>query len=81
MAREVTAQTSITKDELAKLQQEDTTQVKYVDLKDAARKGDYKIKYEKLRGILYSSGFQPGGRDPHGGNQAFFGGSQKLLEF
>ena len=53
VAKNVTAHTSITKDELAKLQQEDTTQEKYVDLKGAVRKGDYKIKYEKRRGILY----------------------------
>ena len=52
-ARDVTAQTSVTKDELAKLQQEDTTLEKYVNLKDAVRKRDYKIKYEKRRGILY----------------------------
>ena len=48
-----TAQTSITKNELAKLQQEDNTLEKYVDLKNAVRKGDYKIKYEKHRGVLY----------------------------
>ena len=51
--KDLTAQTSITKDELAKLQQEDTTLEKYVDLKDAVRKGDYKIKYEKRRSVLY----------------------------
>ena len=51
--KEVTAKTSITKDELAKLQQEDTTLEKYVDMEDAVRKGDYKIKYEKRRGVLY----------------------------
>ena len=49
----MTAQTSVTKDELAKLQQEDTTLEKYVDLKDAVRKGNYDIKYEKRKGILY----------------------------
>ena len=53
VAKDVTAQTSITKDELAKLQQEDTTLEKYVNLKDAVKKGDYKIKYKKRRGILY----------------------------
>ena len=37
-ARDVTAQTFIMRDELAKLQQEDTTLVKYVDLKDAVKK-------------------------------------------
>ena len=52
-ARNVTAQTSVTKDELAKLQKEDTTLEKYVNLKDAVRKGNYKIKYEKRRSILY----------------------------
>ena len=45
--KDVTAQTSITKNELEKLQQEDTTVEKYADLEDAVRKGDYKIKYEK----------------------------------
>ena len=50
---EVTAQTSITKNELAKLQQEDNTLEKYADLEDAVRKGDYKIKYEKRRSVLY----------------------------
>ena len=45
----MTAQTSVTKDELAKLQQEDTTLQKYVNLKNAVRKGDYEIKYEKRR--------------------------------
>ena len=40
VAKEVTAQTSVTKDELTKLQQEDTTLKKYVNLKDAVRKGD-----------------------------------------
>ena len=49
----MTAQTSITKNELAKLQQEDTTLEKYADLEDAVRKGDYKINYEKHRGVLY----------------------------
>ena len=52
-AKAVTAQISVTKDELAKLQQEDTTLEKYVNLKDTVRKGDYEIKYEKRRGILY----------------------------
>ena len=50
-AKDVTAQTSITKNELVKLQQEDTTLEKYVDLKDAVRKGDYEIKCEKRRDI------------------------------
>ena len=49
----MTAQTSVTKNELAKLQQEDITLEKYVNLKDAVRKGDYEIKYEKRRGVLY----------------------------
>ena len=44
VAKEVTAQTSITKNELAKLQQEDTTSEKYADLEDAVRKGDYNMK-------------------------------------
>ena len=39
--------------ELAKLQQENTTLKKYADLWDAVRKGDYEIKYEKRRGVLY----------------------------
>ena len=52
VTKDVTAQTSITKDELVKLQQEDTTLEKHVDLKDVVRKGDYEIKYEKCRGIL-----------------------------
>ena len=47
VTKEVTAQTSITKNELAKLQQEDRTLEKYVDLKDDVRKGNYEIKYEK----------------------------------
>ena len=46
VAKDVTAQTSVTKDELAKLQLEDTTLEKYVNLKDAVRKGDYEIKYD-----------------------------------
>ena len=49
----MTAQTSVTKDDLAKLQQEDTTVEKYVNLKDAVRKGDYEIKCEKRTGIQY----------------------------
>ena len=53
VTKEVTAQTSITKNELAKLQQEDNTLEKYADLEDAVRKGDYEIKYEKRRGVLY----------------------------
>ena len=53
VTNEVTAQTSITKNELAKLQQEDNTLEKYVDLKDAVRKADYKINNEKRRGVLY----------------------------
>ena len=53
VAKDVTAQTSITKDDLAKLQQEDTAVEKYVNLKDAVRKGDYEMKYEKGRSILY----------------------------
>ena len=53
VTKDTTAQTSITENELAKLQQEDTTLGKYVDLKDAVRKGDYKIKYEKHRGVFY----------------------------
>ena len=51
VAKDVTARTSVTKDELAKLQQADTTLKKYVNLKNAVRKGDYKMKYEKRRGI------------------------------
>ena len=53
VAKDVTAQTSNTKDELAKMQQGDTALEKYMDLKDAVRKRDYEIKYEKHRGILY----------------------------
>ena len=53
VAKDVTAQTSITKNELAKLIQEDTTLEKYVNLKDSVRKGDYEIKYEKRKSILY----------------------------
>ena len=53
VTKEVTVQTSITKNKLAKLQQEDTTLEKYADLEDAVRKGDYEIKYEKRRGVLY----------------------------
>ena len=56
VAKDVTAQTSVTKNDLAKMQQEDTTLEKYVNLKDAVRKGDYEIKYEKRRGILYRIG-------------------------
>ena len=52
-AKDVTAPTSVTKDKLAKLLQEDTTMEKYVNLKNAVRKGDYEIKCEKRRGILY----------------------------
>ena len=37
-AKDVTAQTSVTKDELAKLQQEDTTLQKYVNLKNAVER-------------------------------------------
>ena len=51
-AKDVTAQISVTKDELAKLQQENTTLEKYVALKNIVRKGDYEIKHEKRRGIL-----------------------------
>ena len=53
VTKEVTAQTSVTKDELAKLQQEDTTLKKYADLEDAVRKRDYEIEYEKRRSVLY----------------------------
>ena len=49
----MTAQNFVKKDELAKLPQEDATLEKYVDLKDPVRKGNYEIKYEKRRGILY----------------------------
>ena len=49
----MTASTSLTKVELEKLRSEDTTLEKYVDLKDAVRKRNYEIKYEKGRGILY----------------------------
>ena len=52
-AKNMTAQTSITKDDLAKLQQEGTTLEKYVNLKDAVRKGNYEIKYKKGRDVLY----------------------------
>ena len=45
VAKGVTAQTSVTKDELAKLQQKDTAPEKYVNLRNAVRKGDYEIKY------------------------------------
>ena len=51
--KEVTTQTSITKNALAKLQQEDTTLEKYADLAVAVRRGDYEIKYERRRGVLY----------------------------
>ena len=53
VTKEVTAHTSIAKNELAQLQQEDTTLEKYADLGHAVRKGDYEIKYEKRRGVLY----------------------------
>ena len=53
VTKDLRAQTSITKNELAKLQQEDITLEKYVDMKYAVRKADYEIKYEKRRGILY----------------------------
>ena len=53
VAKDVMTQTSITKDKLAKLRQEDTTLEIYVDLKDTVRKGNYEIKYEKPRCILY----------------------------
>ena len=52
-AKNMTAQTSITKDDLAKLQQEGTTLEKYVNLKDAVRKENYEIKYKKSRDVLY----------------------------
>ena len=51
--KDVTAQTSITKNELAKLQQKDNTLEKYADLEGAVRNGDYEIKYERRRGVLY----------------------------
>ena len=53
VTKEVTAQTSITKNELAKLQQKDNTLEKYADLEDAVRKGDYEIKCVKRKGVLY----------------------------
>ena len=53
VAKDLMAQTSITRDKLEKLQQEDSTLEKYVDMKDAVRKGDYEIKFEKHRGILF----------------------------
>ena len=53
VTKEVTTQTSITKNELAKLQQEDTTLEKYADLEDAVRRGDYEIKYERRKDVLY----------------------------
>ena len=53
VTKDMTAQTSITKNGLAKLHLEDTTLEKYADLKDGVRKGDYEIKYEKCRGVLY----------------------------
>ena len=42
VAKDVTAQTSVTKDKLAKLQQEDNILEKYVNLKDAVGKVDTK---------------------------------------
>ena len=53
VTKEVTTQISITKNELTKLQQENTTLEKYADLEDVVRKGDYEIKYEKRRAVLY----------------------------
>ena len=53
VAKEVTTQASITKNDLAKLQQQDTTLEKYADLADAVRRGDYEIKYERRRDVLY----------------------------
>ena len=53
VAKDVMAQTSVMKNELAKLHKEDITLKKYVKLKDTVRKGDYEIKYEKRRNILY----------------------------
>ena len=52
-AKDVTAQTSVTKDELAKLQQEDTTLQKYVNLKNAVRKGDCEISMKSV-GVSYT---------------------------
>ena len=42
-AKDVMAQTFITRDKLEKLQQEDSTLEIYVDMKEAVRKGDYEI--------------------------------------
>ena len=52
-AKDVTAQTSVTKDKLTKMQQGDTAMVKYVDLKDAIRKGDYEIMSRCGKGSEY----------------------------
>ena len=51
VTKDVTAQTPITKNELPKLQQQNTTSENYLNLKDA-KKG-YEIKLEKRRDILY----------------------------
>ena len=51
----VTAQTSITKNELARLQQEDNTLEKYADLEDAVRKGDYEINMKSVE--VFYTGF------------------------
>ena len=53
VTKDVAAQISTTKNELVKLQHEDNTLEKYANLEDAVRKGDYKIKYKKRRGVLY----------------------------
>ena len=53
VTKEVTAQTSITKNELSKLHQEDATLGKYVDLEE--RKGDYEINMKSVE--VFYTGF------------------------
>ena len=47
MTNDVTAQSSITKEELSRLQQEGDSLKKSLDLTEATKDHDYEVKYEK----------------------------------
>ena len=51
--KEVTFRHSLTKEELCRTQNEDEDLKPFAEKKEAVKRGEYEVKFEKYRGILY----------------------------
>ena len=51
--KEVTSRYSITKEELCRMQNENEELIPFAEKKEAVKRGEYEVKCEKYRGILY----------------------------